>query len=320
MVKIDIISGFLGSGKTTFIKRMIEIWDAKNGSLAIVENDFGSVNLDAAYLSLSNIRIAELNAGCVCCSLTGRLADSLSDILNQVKPSRIILEPSGTARLSDVLKTIRLLQTSLPVKPGSIITMAIPFRSPAQRNRFFGVYKNQLQHANLILPGQLDLMSLERQQQFLKALKEDSEGVPVLNTPWMEADLEALLSFATCPEEKHTNQQSPGVSLPKMKPVSHPDLCSLTLDLKGISSTDTICHFLEALLKQPEKYGILLRAKGVLKTADTSQVKISLNALGIHLESVSLSSPEKLVLIGASLHRNKIFKLFYDMTTLLTKS
>lgn len=320
MVKIDIISGFLGSGKTTFIKRMTEIWNSKNGSLAIIENDFGSINLDAAYLSLSNVRITELNAGCVCCSLTGRLSDSLSDILKQINPSRIILEPSGVARLSDVLNTIRRLQPSLPVEPGSIITMAIPFRSPAQRSRFFGTYKNQLQHANLILPGQLDLMSPEKQQQFLKTLKEDAEGVPIWNTPWMETDLEILLSFASCPEKEYKEQQLSSAFLPKMRPFDHTNLCSLTFDLEEISSSDTVCHFLEIVMEQPDKYGILLRAKGFLKTSDKALLKISLNSLGIHLEPCSLSSPEKLVLIGTSLNRNGIRKLFCEITTLPAKT
>jgi len=313
MVKIDIISGFLGSGKTTFIKRMAEAWDSKNGTLAVIENDFGSVNLDAAYLSLSNVRIAELNAGCVCCSLAGRLSDSLSEILRQAHPSRIILEPSGVARLSDILRTLRQLYPSLPIEPGSIITMAVPFRSLSQRSRFFGVYKNQLQHANLILPVQLDLMPPEKQQQFLQTLKNDAEGVPVWNAPWMETDTEVLLSLGACQKQPEESQLFPSVPPPKMRAAGHPTFQSLTLGLEELSSPDVVCSFLHTLLQQPEQYGMLLRAKGFLKTKEEKLLKISLNALGIALEPVSLRAQEKLVLIGSSLNRSKIQLLFRDM-------
>lgn len=192
MVKIDIISGFQGSGKTTLIKNITEQWDTHGDPLVIIENDFGNVKLDVSDLSLSNIHVAELNTGCVCCSLADRLFECLSDILNTIRPSRIILEPSGAARLSDILITIGKLGPDLRIEPGSIITMAAPFRSPAHRTRFFGIYKNQLLNARLILPCHLGLIPPEKRRIFLQALKEDAEGVPVLNVPWQETDIKTL--------------------------------------------------------------------------------------------------------------------------------
>ncbi len=221
MVKIDIISGFPGSGKTTLIKKMTEQWDPHDGPLAIIENDFGNVKLDAPCLSLSGIHIAELNTGCVCCSLTGRLSECLSDILDTIQPSRIILEPSGAARLSDVLATIEALRPRLPIESGSIITMAVPFRSPAHRTRFFGIYKNQLLNACLILPGPLNLMPPEKRQRFLQTLKEDSEGVPVFNAPWQEADAKILWQLGSLSKASlKNNDPFITVSPPKMRAVS----------------------------------------------------------------------------------------------------
>lgn len=325
MVKIDIISGFLGSGKTTFIKRMTKLWNPENGQLAIIENDFGSINLDAAYLSISGIQVTELNSGCVCCSLTGKLSDALSEILKYIHPSHIILEPSGVARLSDILKTIEKLQSYLPVTVGSVITLAIPFRHPAQRTRFFGVYKNQLLYANLILPGHLDLMPPDEQQHFLQTLKNDAEDVPVWNVPWTESDINLLLSLSCRKEDKYESIQFDDILLiknKKIRVVNHTDsFDSLTLNTENIFSPKAIRFFMESIINNPEKYGTILRAKGFIKTKEGKLIKIDLNSMNIIMKEIFLSDDDsfissvqkQIVLIGSPLYRDAIRELFHNI-------
>ncbi len=335
MVKIDIISGFLGSGKTTFIKRMVELWNPENGILAIIENDFGSVNLDADYLALSGVRITELNSGCVCCSLTGSLKDAIFEIIYRINPSHIILEPSGVARLSDILKILRQLPKELDVTIGCIITLAIPFRSMAQRSKFFGVYKNQIQNANLILPGQLESLKPATQTEFIQKLKDDADGVPVWNKPWMKSDMDQLLSLGS----RNPNRQSvsSNASLKNLrtkkersvirssnmeiKHVHHDSMFdSISFDIKG-SSSDKVQSFLETILSEPEKYGTLIRAKGFLKEENGNYIKIDMNAMGITMAPVETTGKtrdldileEGMILIGAPLDAETINVLFLNV-------
>ena len=125
MTKIDIVSGFLGAGKTTFIKRVLEI--VKNEKTVLIENEFGEVGIDGGFLEDSGIEIKEMNSGCICCSLVGDFTSSLKEILEKYEPQRVIIEPSGVGKLSDVMKAVELVESKLKIEPGKSVTVVDTF-------------------------------------------------------------------------------------------------------------------------------------------------------------------------------------------------
>ena len=150
MTKIDIISGFLGAGKTTFIKKMID--EAFTGEkIVLIENEFGEVGIDGGFLKDAGIQITEMNSGCICCSLVGDFGTSLKEVVDKYHPDRIIIEPSGVGKLSDVIKAVKDLHIENEIRLNSASTVADASKVKVYMKNFGEFFNNQIEHAGTII-------------------------------------------------------------------------------------------------------------------------------------------------------------------------
>jgi len=211
MTKIDIISGFLGAGKTTLIKKLIN--EAFTGEkLVLIENEFGEIGIDGGFLKDAGIEITEMNSGCICCSLVGDFGKALEQVLEQFTPDRIIIEPSGVGKLSDVIKAVQDVQKDHidSVVLGSAITVVDAVKCKMYMKNFGEFFNNQVEAAGTIVLSRSQKLSEEKLQACAAQLKEHNENATIITTPWDELDgkqivaaMEATTTFAQQLMEEH---------------------------------------------------------------------------------------------------------------------
>ena len=182
MTKIDIYSGFLGAGKTTLIKKMIK--EAYAGEkLVLIENEFGEIGIDGGFLQEAGIEITEMNSGCICCSLVGDFGKALEQVIEQYAPDRILIEPSGVGKLSDVEAAVKKV-TSETVVLGNMVTVADANKCKMYMKNFGEFYNNQVETAGTIILSRTDSISEEKLHTCVQMLKEKNPNAVVVTTPW----------------------------------------------------------------------------------------------------------------------------------------
>lgn len=181
MTKIDIISGFLGAGKTTFIKKILK--EAVSGEqVVLIENEFGEIGIDGGFLKDSGIEIREMNSGCICCSLVGDFAASLSEVLAKYHPDRVIIEPSGVGKLSDVMKAVR--EASLAdVVLNSAVTVVDVQKCKMYMKNFGEFFNNQIENAGTIVLSRTDLAEEKKVEQAIALIRQKNEKAAIVTTP-----------------------------------------------------------------------------------------------------------------------------------------
>ena len=185
MTKIDIISGFLGAGKTTLIKKLIQ--EAFQGQkVVLIENEFGEIGIDGGFLKESGIQINEMNSGCICCSLVGDFKTALQDVLKQYEPDRIIIEPSGVGKLSDVIKAVQKVVDGEKVLLNSYITVADAQRAKMYLKNFGEFYNNQVEFASAIILSRTQKVTEKKLEQVVEMIREINDKSPIVTTPWDE--------------------------------------------------------------------------------------------------------------------------------------
>ena len=194
--KIDVISGFLGAGKTTFIKRLVE-GNKDKGKTIIIENEFGEIGIDGGFLKNSGIEIKEMNSGCICCSLAGDFEASLRELLEKYSPNRVIIEPSGVGKLSDVLKAVSDVEKDLPVESNSAVTVVDVKKCKMYMKNFGEFFNNQIQFANTIILSRTDLADdkkIEEAVALIKGVNPDATIVTTLLDKLSDEKIEEMLS------------------------------------------------------------------------------------------------------------------------------
>ena len=187
MTKIDIISGFLGAGKTTFIKKMLE--DVFQGEkIVLIENEFGEIGIDGGFLKDSGIEISELNSGCICCSLVGDFGKNLREVMERFHPDRILIEPSGVGKLSDVMKSVQEVEAENEVKLNGRVTVVNTAKATKQMKAFGEFFNNQIEYATVIVLSRTQNVKPEQTELVVKAIREKNEKAAVITTPWDEID------------------------------------------------------------------------------------------------------------------------------------
>lgn len=187
MTKIDIISGFLGAGKTTLIKKLIkEAFDGQK--LVLIENEFGEIGIDGGFLKESGIQINEMNSGCICCSLVGDFNTALKEVLNTYEPDRIIIEPSGVGKLSDVIKAVEQVTDGKNVVLNSYITVADAKKAKMYLKNFGEFYNNQIEFANAIILSRTQDIKEDKLTKALEIIRGINDKSPIITTPWEELD------------------------------------------------------------------------------------------------------------------------------------
>ena len=193
MTKIDIISGFLGAGKTTLIKKLLQ--EALNGQkVVLIENEFGEIGIDGGFLKDAGIQITEMNSGCICCSLVGDFGAALKKVVEQYHPDRIIIEPSGVGKLSDVIAAVMNVAGEIDLDLNSFVTVADATKCKMYMKNFGEFYNNQVESANTIILSRTQGMKEEKLAQAVSMIQEKNAKAKIITTPWDELTGEQILA------------------------------------------------------------------------------------------------------------------------------
>ena len=191
MTKIDIISGFLGAGKTTLIKKLIE-QAFKGEKLVLIENEFGEIGIDGGFLKDAGVQITEMNSGCICCSLVGDFGTALKQVITDYTPDRIIIEPSGVGKLSDVIKAVKDVSGNLDVELDSYTTVADVSKVKIYMKNFGEFFNNQIESANTIILSRTQTASQDKIEKAVAMIREKNDHATIITTPWDELDGAAI--------------------------------------------------------------------------------------------------------------------------------
>lgn len=204
MTKIDIISGFLGAGKTTLIKKLLSE-GFKGEQVVLIENEFGEIGIDGGFLKEAGIEIREMNSGCICCSLVGDFGKSLHEVVDTYHPDRILIEPSGVGKLSDVIKAVQDVQDEIDAELNSFTTVVDVTKCKIYRKNFGEFFSNQIEYAGAVILSRTDKAKPEKIQESVALLRELNEKAPIITTPIEqlpgEKILEAMESSKSLEEE-----------------------------------------------------------------------------------------------------------------------
>ncbi len=193
MTKIDIISGFLGAGKTTYIKKMLE--EAYKGEkVVLIENEFGEVGIDGGFLKDAGITISEMNSGCICCSLVGDFDKNLHEVLEKFSPDRILIEPSGVGKLSDVMTSVIKLEETADVKLCGLVTVVNALKASKQMKAFGEFFNNQIEFATTIVLSRSQTATEDQLEFCVKQIQKLNPKAAIITTSWEEISGEKLLS------------------------------------------------------------------------------------------------------------------------------
>jgi G3E family GTPase len=187
MTKIDIVSGFLGAGKTTLIKKLLKeaLADTK---VVLIENEFGEIGIDGGFLNEAGIEIKEMNSGCICCSLVGDFGASLKEVLDTYAPERILIEPSGVGKLSDVMKAVEDVVSEEEVQLNSAVAVVDAMKCKMYMKNFGEFFTNQIEHAGTIILSRTGKISGQKLEACLEMIREHNQKATIVTTPWEELD------------------------------------------------------------------------------------------------------------------------------------
>ena len=343
MTKIDIISGFLGAGKTTLIKKLFES-SLKKEKVVLIENEFGEIGIDGSFLKESGVEIKEINSGCICCSLVGDFSKSMKQVIDTYHPERIIIEPSGVGKLSDIINAIEKVEEELQI---NIVCCVVDGKKLKLQLKNFGEFlSNQIQYANNIVVSKTDTISEEKLEETLKLIKEINEKANVITTNISELDSENILKIleekdslkdelleqvkkehhehhhhedeeCCCGHHEHHHHEDEECCCGHHEHHHHHHDADEVFVSWGIEtvksiSKEKLSEFLSEL-EDSHKYGIVLRSKGILKAKDSDSWYYFDYVAGDY--SIREGNPDytgRIVVIGSKVEVNKIEELFNE--------
>ena len=334
--KIDIISGFLGAGKTTLIKKLLK--DAFQGEqVVLIENEFGEIGIDGGFLKEAGIQIREMNSGCICCSLVGDFGASLKEVISKYHPDRILIEPSGVGKLSDVIKAVQGVEEETGLVLNSYTTVVDAKKCKMYMRNFGEFFNNQVEYAGAIIMSRTDIVDEAKAQASLELLREINAKAAIITTPIEKLDGKKLLDVMehpvslaqelmeeeeVCPECGHVHEHG------EHHHHDHDEECGCGHDHHDHHhhhadevftswGRETIRKFtrenlekmLEALSASDE-YGIILRAKGMLPAEDGTWIYFDMVPEETEIREGAPEYTGRLCVIGSKLKEDKLAELF----------
>ena len=318
MTTIDIYSGFLGAGKTTLIKKMIR--EAYQGEkIVLIENEFGEISIDGGFLKESGVQISEMSSGCICCSLVGDFGKALKDVEKQFHPDRILIEPSGVGKLSDVIGAVeRVADESVTL--GSFITVADATKCKVYLKNFGEFYTNQIETASAIILSRTGSISEEKLAAAVALLREHNLNAVIITTPWDQLSgaqiLEAMQKQHTLTEELadmiRSAQSEEDDEEEHHHHHHHADEVFTSWGRETIKkyTRENLEKILETL-SETEEYGIILRAKGMLPAEDGTWIYFDMVPEETEIREGSPEYTGRLCVIGSKLDEAKLEQLWF---------
>ena len=340
MTKIDIFSGFLVSGKTTLIKKLLK--EALAGTkVVLIENEFGEIGVDGGFLKESGIEIKEMNSGCICCSLVGDFGTSLKEVLDTYQPERILIEPSGVGKLSDVMKAVQGVDTKEEVRLNAAVAVVDANKCRMYMKNFGEFFINQIEHAGTIILSRTGSISQDKLEKCVAMLKEHNDHAVIITTPWEQLDGNEILKTMEGAERLDEEMLKTVIEEHECHHHHHGEAChhehhhhdhdghcgcghdhgheghhhadevftSWGMETPAVYTKEQIGQILEAL-EQEDTYGMVLRAKGMVPGADGEWIYFDYVPGESNVRGGSPCVTGRFCVIGSGLKEEKLNALF----------
>ena len=340
MTKIDIISGFLGAGKTTLIKKLIE--EAFQGQkLVLIENEFGEIGIDGGFLKDAGIQITEMNSGCICCSLVGDFTAALEQVIETYHPDRIMIEPSGVGKLSDVVGAVLRVGDKEDITINSMVTVADATKCKMYMKNFGEFYNDQIETASTIILSRTQTMKQDRLEKAVSLIQEkNKKGAQIITTPWDQLtgtqilqviekssnlEQELLKELEEHRHEEHHHEHHHHEDHEHHDHHDHEEkgscgchhhhhadevFTSWGKETPAKYSKEELADILHKLSEETE-YGMILRAKGMLPTQDGEWMYFDLVPGEYEIRTGSPDYTGRICVIGSQLQEEKLMELFH---------
>ena len=324
MVKIDIISGFLGAGKTTLIKKLLK--EAFEGEqVVLIENEFGEIGIDGGFLKDAGIEIREMNSGCICCSLVGDFGASLKEVVEKYHPDRILIEPSGVGKLSDVIKAVQGVEEDVDIQLNSYTTVVDAKKCKMYMRNFGEFFDNQVQYAGAIIMSRTDIVDEKKAMESMELLRSINEKAAIITTPIEKLDGKKILEVMEHPvsladellkeehghHHHHDHDEECGCGHHHDHHHHHADEVFTSWGRETIKkfTREGLEKMLESL-STSEEYGVILRAKGMLPAEDGTWIYFDMVPEETEIREGSPEYTGRLCVIGSKLKEDKLAELF----------
>ena len=316
MTKVDIISGFLGAGKTTLIKKLL-LEALKGQQVVLIENEFGEIGVDGGFLKDAGIEIREMNSGCICCSLVGDFGTALKDVIDKYHPDRIIIEPSGVGKLSDVIKAVKDLHIENEIELNSASTVVDSLKAKVYMKNFGEFFNNQIEHAGTVILSRTQNQTEEKLDAVIKMMRELNPNAHIITTPWDDLDgaqilsamenvtnleLELLAEHAEAEHQAHEHEHHHH---------HHADevFTSWGVETPNKFTRQQLDEILNKLANS-EEFGQILRSKGMLSDKEGKWMYFDLVPGEYEIRDGKPDFTGRICVIGSKLAEDKLKELF----------
>ncbi|MGL5245024.1 MAG: GTP-binding protein [Sarcina sp.] len=310
-MKIDIISGFLGAGKTTLIKKLINE-ELNKEKIAIIENEYGEIGIDGDILKNSGLEVKEITSGCICCNITGDFTECLKEIISEYRPERVIIEPSGVAKLSQIIESIK--QANIK---GSRINMKIAVVDAQNVELYiknFGeFYKNQIINANTIILSRSNKLTEKNLEKACNIIKKINNKGTIITSYWGDLTSKRILEVGENKVEQLVNNTvfKMPINLKKSRAIATDIFENWGIETAKSFSMNKIKVVLQQIQKQ-SLYGEVIRVKGIVKGNDRSWIKFDYVPNDFKVEEYEMDYTGRICVIGKELNKKNIEKLFLE--------
>lgn len=334
MTKIDIFSGFLGAGKTTLIKKLLK--EAYKGEqVVLIENEFGEIGIDGGFLKEAGVEIREMNSGCICCSLVGDFGTALKEVIAKYEPQRIVIEPSGVGKLSDVIKAVQKIENEVEIKLNSFTTVVDVTKCKMYMKNFGEFFSNQIEYAGTVILSRTDKASEEKIATALEIIRGLNQTAAVITTPIEKLSGEKILDTMennrslekelmdeeVCPvcgghhdHEHHHDHEECGCGHDHEHEHHHHHadevFTSWGKETTKKYTKEGIHEILEALSNHNDEYGMVLRAKGMVEGEDGQWIYFDMVPGEADVREGAPEYTGRICVIGSKMNEANLARLF----------